>query len=434
MDTYGQKRMKIWVAIAPVLLLCVMGTIRYVSYVSASNAPSTETALTPGTITREAPDPGATKQTAEAPVSTIGQEAPTPPTPTPGEPPTDTAAPGTAATPIPAPESTPPPVPSAPAPIKQPPTEPARKSTEPREPAPTTKQQDITPATPTQPKQATLVTPKQQIETTPTPESKPIPPAVPSGMILIPAGEFQMGSNDSTDEAPIHTVYIDAFYIDTYEVTNAQYKVFVDANPQWRKDQISDAYHNGHYLKHWYGNNYPSGKGDHPVTFVSWYGAMAYAKWAGKRLPTEAEWEKAARGGKSGLKYPWGNTISRGQANYGNSVGGTTVVGKYAANAYGLYDMTGNVLEWCLDAYYGDFYASSPRRNPLGGVNTMENAGAVISDFMSVEGYRVVRSGAWYNTEVQNVRVAYRNRVMPTLTNPGLGFRCVQAATPSDRN
>ena len=102
----------------------------------------------------------------------------------------------------------------------------------------------------------------------------------------------------------------------------------------------------------------------------------------------------------------------------------------------GLGYMTwrGNVLEWCLDAYYGDFYAASPRRNPLGGVNTIENADLVISDFMSVENYRVVRSGAWYNTEVQNIRVAYRNRVSPTLTNIALGFRCVKATTPLDRN
>ena len=150
-----------------------------------------------------------------------------------------------------------------------------------------------------------------------------------------------MGSNDNTDEKPIHTVYIDAFYIDKYEVTNAQYKAFVDANAQWRKDQIPTTYHNGTYLKHWNGNNYPNGKGDHPVTYVSWYGAMAYAKWVGKRLPTEAEWEKAARGGKSGLKYPWGNTISNTQANYGNHVGDTTVVGNYAANGFGLYDMAG---------------------------------------------------------------------------------------------
>ena len=119
-------------------------------------------------------------------------------------------------------------------------------------------------------------------------------------MVLIPGGEFQMGSDDSDafdSEKPVHIVYIDEFYMDKYEVTNAQYKMFVDANPQWQKQNIPDKYHNGIYLKHWNGNNYPSGTGDHPVVHVSWYAAMAYAQWTGKCLPTEAEWEKAARGG-----------------------------------------------------------------------------------------------------------------------------------------
>ena len=119
-------------------------------------------------------------------------------------------------------------------------------------------------------------------------------------MIRIPAGEFQMGSNDSetrTWEKPVHTVYTDEFYMDIYPVTNAQYKAFVDANPEWQKDRISDGHHCEDYLKHWTGNNYPQGKDDHPVTYVSWYAAMVYARWVGKRLPTEAEWEKAARGG-----------------------------------------------------------------------------------------------------------------------------------------
>ncbi len=411
MEIYDQKRMKIWVAVAPVLLLAVMGTIRYVSYVSASNSPSTETAsiavqgttgLETQITTDETPESGSTKKpTAESEGASVPPEEP--------------ASINEQQRIVPPPPNT---------------------QNESREPTPVPPKQDVemTPIPPKQDVEMTPIPPKQDVEMTPPPAPKPATLSVPSDMALIPAGEFQMGSNDNTDEKPIHTVHIDAFYIDKYEVTNAQYKAFVDANPQWRKDQIPSAYHDGNYLKHWNGNNYPNGKGNHPVTYVNWYGAMAYAKWVGKRLPTEAEWEKAARGGKSGLKYPWGNTISNTQANYGNHVGGTTVVGNYAANGFGLYDMAGNVLEWCLDAYYGDFYASSPRRNPLGGVNTTENADLVISDFMSVESYRVVRSGAWYNTEVQNIRVAYRNRVSPTLTNIALGFRCVKATTPLDRN
>ena len=451
METYDQKRMKLWVAAAPVLLLCVMGTIRYVSGskspnlnkttpIAAQSTSELETTTLERTEPRAVPtvqpatEPAQKSTTPREPIPAIKQQETAPTTQTqPKEATLVTPKQETATTLTPTlkpktPSGTSESIPTKPP--TTPTTEPAQKSTTPREPVSTTKQQDTTPPPPNQPKEITLVPPKQEIETTPILEPKPATLSVPSDMVLIPAGEFQMGSNDNTDEKPIHTVYIDAFYIDKYEVTNAQYKAFVDANPQWRKDQIPTTYHNGTYLKHWNGNNYPNGKGDHPVTYVSWYGAMAYAKWVGKRLPTEAEWEKAARGGKSGLKYPWGNTISNTQANYGNHVGDTTVVGNYAANGFGLYDMAGNVLEWCLDAYYGDFYAASPRRNPLGGVNTIENADLVISDFMRVENYRVVRSGAWYNTEVQNIRVAYRNRVSPTLTNVALGFRCVKTTTP----
>ena len=146
----------------------------------------------------------------------------------------------------------------------------------------------------------------------PTPESQPPvtsqPGPVPTSgdMVLIPAGAFQMGSNAPEafiDEQPVRTVNLAAFHIDRYEVTNAQYKQFVDANPQWQKDRLRARYHDGDYLKHWNGNSYPPGKANHPVVYVSWYAAEAYATWAGKRLPTEAEWEKAARGRLIGRKY-----------------------------------------------------------------------------------------------------------------------------------
>ena len=153
------------------------------------------------------------------------------------------------------------------------------------------------------------------------------------GMVLIPAGDFRMGSNTTaaySDEKPVHTVYINAFYIDKYEVTNEEYKRFIDANPWWRKDRILGKYHDGDYLKHWIGNRYPYGKGNYPVTWVSWYAAMAYAQWKGKRLPTEAEWEKAARGGLVN-NYLSGGLVNSQTANYDKNVGSTTRVGKLSS-------------------------------------------------------------------------------------------------------
>ena len=250
-------------------------------------------------------------------------------------------------------------------------------------------------------------------------------PSAPVNMVLIPAGEFEMGSRTSDDETPVHTVYIDAFYIDKYEVTNAQYKAFVNANPQWRKGRISNKYHDGDYLKLWNGNDYPRGKENHPVTFVSWYGSMAYAKWADKRLPTEAEWEKAARGGLVGKKYPWGDYINSGRANYSKNAGDTTFVGKYPANDYGLCDMAGNVFEWCLDRYDEDFYTRSPRQNPI----VDGNISSVTTNFSIVTTNRVFRGGSW-STLPQSVRVADRTKGPPTLSYFGTGFRCVKAVSP----
>ena len=247
-----------------------------------------------------------------------------------------------------------------------------------------------------------------------------------TSMVLIPAGEFQMGSNNGEeDEKPVHTVYVDAFYIDKYEVTNAQYKKFIDANPQWRKYRIPHAYHNGYYLYDWDGDNYPAGKANHPVVYVSWYAAMAYSEWAGKRLPTEAEWEKAARGGFAGRKYTWGNSLDSSMANYGQSIGQNTPVGTYPANAYGLYDMAGNVSEWCLDAYHANFYVRSSRWNSFSGDNTSD----IISNFTNVKGTRVLRGGSW-NSQSRFVRVANRLYGAPSDTHSLNGFRCVKDVRP----
>ena len=256
----------------------------------------------------------------------------------------------------------------------------------------------------------------------------------PAGMVLIPAGTFEMGSDDEDalgDERPVHTVYVDAFYMDKYEVTNAQFKAFVDANPHWQKDRIMDGFHDGDYLKHWRGNTYPSGKANHPVVWVSWYAAVAYAEWAEKRLPTEAEWEYAARGRLAGKKYPWGDTFSpHADANDRSWGIRTTPVGAYAANRYGLYDMAGNVWEWCLDKYDAEFYAESDSRNPISGERMLR---WILDNFrlstMLPDSFRVVlRGGSWGNS-AQGLRVANRGRDTPKNTSGYYGFRCARAVS-----
>ena len=249
---------------------------------------------------------------------------------------------------------------------------------------------------------------------------------VPEGMVLIFGGEFEMGSNNTPSEQPVHTVDLDAFYMDQYEVTNAQYKAFVLANPEWQKKHIDRRFHEGIYLENWDGNNYPDGKGDHPVTWVSWHAAMAYAEWAGKRLPTEAEWEYAARGRFANQNYPWGTSIDVTRANYNGNVGGTTAVGTYPANNYGLYDMSGNVWEWCLDEYQTNFYRDSPRRNPIAGAIRIQN---MTSDFKNVLTPRVLRGGSFV-TEHQSVEVSTRAESPPRYADFDLGFRCVKDTKP----
>lgn len=288
----------------------------------------------------------------------------------------------------------------------------------------------------TLPSETTTSPPREKIplpegETTTSPEKETLPP---EGMVLIPEGEFQIGSNDAEaddNEQPVRTVYVDAFYMDETEVTNAQFKEFVLENPRWQRNRIDGRFHNGRYLWDWNGNNYPKGKDKHPVVSVSWYAAMAYSKWAGKRLPTEAEWERAARGGLVGQKYPHGNTLTPRDANYGNNLKDTTAVGRYPANGYGLYDMAGNVSEWCLDAYHPGFYSTFPQegaaRNPLAGANTIQ---WILDNFtdVNVDVSRVRRGGEWFDM-ARLPRVAARRDSKPPSAFLVIGFRCVRAVT-----
>ena len=236
------------------------------------------------------------------------------------------------------------------------------------------------------------------------------------GMVLIPAGEFQMGSDAPDlggDQRPVHTVYVDAFYIDKYEVTVGQYKQFVRAT--------------GHRaLPDWVSDYSPTDR--HPVVGVSWHDAMAYAAWAGKRLPTEAEWEKAARGGVSGQKYPWGNAIDPSKANYNDHVGKTTPVGRYVPNGYGLYDMAGNVEEWCLDEYDEGFYGRTSGPNPIAGGTIT----SIIHNFTNVKTDRVLRGGSWFSSDSsffgpEDLRVASRYWEAPSVSDGFNGFRCVRS-------
>ena len=248
----------------------------------------------------------------------------------------------------------------------------------------------------------------------------------PEGMVMIREGKFQMGSNSAEaakDEKPVHTVFVDTFFMDTHEVTVGEYKQFVEAT--------------GHREPEW-GEIAPYAPTDqHPIVLVSWHDAMAYAKWAGKRLPTEAEWEKAARGGSVASTYPWGNLTPTGnQCNFADKnlthywwadkkaddgYTFTAPVGRYPENGYGLFDMAGNVWEWCLDEYDADYYAISQVDNPFSGTNTPQQ---ISESFETVKSNRVLRGGSWLVTAA-NVRSSTRFFLPPESQNYSVGFRCV---------
>jgi len=224
-------------------------------------------------------------------------------------------------------------------------------------------------------------------------------------MVLIPAGEFQMGSDDGEDdEKPVHTVYLDAFYMDIYEVTNAQFEKFLE----------SKGFERIHWSLRRPGFSHPNS----PVIGAG-PSAMEYCEWVGKRLPTEAEWEKAARGGLEGKKYPWGDEPpDETKTNFNDHVGHPTPVGSYPPNGYGLHDMMGNVCEWVSDWYRPDYYQSSPKRNPKG-----PDSG--------LHGWRVVRGGDWTSLP-EHLSFSIRKSDYPGPVRMGgysFGFRCAKSVS-----
>jgi len=219
-------------------------------------------------------------------------------------------------------------------------------------------------------------------------------------LVLIPGGEFVMGEKGEGDHSPAHKVHIDSFYMDKYEVTNAQYLKFCEeTGRQLPEFWGSKEFHNG--------PDFPN----HPVVGISWRDAEDYAEWAGKRLPTEAEWEYAARGGLTGMNYPNGDELDSTLANYSLAgVDATAAVGNYPPNGYGLHDMAGNVWEWVADYYDEDCYKTSPSKNPGGPEDGR---------------FKVIRGGSWHSGPGCN-KVHYRNALPANWVDFAVGFRCVK--------
>jgi serine/threonine-protein kinase len=224
-------------------------------------------------------------------------------------------------------------------------------------------------------------------------------------MVYVPSGEFTMGSHTgSDDELPVHSVNLDAFWFDRTEVSNGQYRKCVDSG-QCLAPTTSASWTHGSY----FGN--PSFD-DYPVIFVTWEQAKTYCAWAGARLPTEAEWEKAARG-TDGRTYPWGERIDCDRANVlgndGRCVGDTTRVGSYPSGAspYGALDMAGNVREWTSSLHRDYPYDAGDGRED-----------------MQDGRRRVIRGGSWFGHIPGETRSAARSETQPAYWDYSIGFRC----------
>ena len=268
----------------------------------------------------------------------------------------------------------------------------------------------------------------------------------PPGMELVTAGEFTMGSHSNAgyiapvDGQPVHTIFLDAYWIDRHEVTNEAFERFVALTGHVTTAESKGSswvFASGQTWHRILGTrwNAPLGRGsdlsgldEHPVVHVSWYDARDYCAWVGKRLPTEAEWEKAARG-DDGRAFPWGAEVARTRANYGadsccdadpsDGYAGSSPAGSYPAGVspHGVHDMAGNVGEWVGDWYSLDYYTASPPRNPKGPTQGSN---------------RVLRGGSWID-DPYFLRTFSRSGLTPSTTLNYLGFRCAMDAVRQDR-
>lgn len=317
----------------------------------------------------------------------------------------------------------------------------------------------------------------------------------PQGMVWIPGGEFAMGAEDKDarkDEKPLHRVKVDGYWLDSTPVTNRQFQAFVDAThyvttaekaptleeimsqvppgtpepapellvaaslvfvPPSHPVPLNDlrawwTWKSGADWKHPSGpDSSIVGKEDHPVVHISWLDAQAYATWAGKRLPTEAEWEFAAIGGRTGVRYSWGNeefSNEAPQANIwqgtfpnkstkSNGEFGTTAVRSFAANPYGLYDMAGNVWEWCQDFYHEGYYAELAQKglavDPQGPSTSYDSAEPYATK-------RVHRGGSFlcHESYCKGYRLSARMKTAPDTSLSHLGFRCAKSGAGSKKS
>ncbi|OQD46163.1 hypothetical protein BIY37_04905 [Candidatus Brocadia sapporoensis] len=283
-------------------------------------------------------------------------------------------------------------------------------------------------------------------------------------MILIAEGLFFMGSTkqDITNlleldhnieaerlenEIPQHKVYLNAYLIDKYPVTNAQYKKFIESGGYMQKTFWSDDGWQYIVQAKPLENNELDGafhdQADCPVVNISWYEAEAFASWAGKRLPTEAEWEKAARG-TDGRIYPWGNEFDKTRLNCAEAkIEKPTAVTKYpqGQSIYGCFDMAGNVWEWTADWYDSQYYRYTSDKNPQGPTMAEKNpyfgrpeeVGISIYDLKpsptskALSGCKVLRGGSWNGSGIVHIRCSNRDYDEPTYKNDTIGFRCAKS-------